>query len=452
MLFGLTSLGFGMLIAIALILIRSPFPGVSIFDDELFRVFLVLHVDLSILVWYLSFAGCLVTHIIGGGTSSGWFALGGSFLGTLLMLVAAVSGYGQPQLSNYLPVIDSPLFLVGLVVFLISALVSMARMFWLYNSWALLRSAPMAGFILYCAALIVVAALLTVCITYARLPIGIRDDGGFYEQLFWGAGHLFQSVYTLLMLVVWFLFVDRYKKRESSHHLWMKLLVLAMTLPALSSLWVAVNESPLSVEYRLFYTSLMRYSSWLAVPFSAVILIQSLLGSSRDFLQSLLTRTLLASVLLFAVGIIAGLLIRGDSLMVPAHYHGTTGAINLAFMAVVYQCFSKELKHQKFLRSISRQPIIYSCGLLLMVSGFAWSGYHGTLRKVAGVEQGFNSPAEMIGMLVAGVGGLLALFGLFQFIVTILFRLKAPTIVKLSVNYQSNQCVTEKPKLADFDE
>ncbi|PKL95499.1 MAG: hypothetical protein CVV18_05265, partial [Gammaproteobacteria bacterium HGW-Gammaproteobacteria-8] len=50
-------------------------------------------------------------------------------------------------------------------------------------------------------------------------------------------------------------------------------------------------------------------------------------------------------------------------------------------------------------------------GQLLHIAGLAWSGGHGVQRKTAGAAQGLNELAQILGMSVMGLGGLIAIIG-----------------------------------------
>jgi hypothetical protein len=54
------------------------------------------------------------------------------------------------------------------------------------------------------------------------------------------------------------------------------------------------------------------------------------------------------------------------------------------------------------------------------IVGLVWSGGHGVQRKVAGAEQVLRSPAEIAGMGLMGLGGLVAIVGGLLFVVVVL--------------------------------
>ena len=107
LLLGLASLIGAGIFSVLLVLSRTPY-----FKDwfplvDFFRIALVVHVDLSVLVWFLALAGTLwsinsAERLI----NTGWSALAFATAGTLLMCAAPFVGGGNPLMSNYVPVLE----------------------------------------------------------------------------------------------------------------------------------------------------------------------------------------------------------------------------------------------------------------------------------------------------------------------------------------------------------
>jgi cytochrome c oxidase subunit I len=72
------------------------------------------------------------------------------------------------------------------------------------------------------------------------------------------------------------------------------------------------------------------------------------------------------------------------------------------------------------------QPYLYGAGQLLHIVGLVWSGGYGVQRKVAGSEQVLRSSAEVAGMGLMGLGGLLAIVGGLLFVVVVVRALRQP--------------------------
>jgi heme/copper-type cytochrome/quinol oxidase subunit 1 len=129
---------------------------------------------------------------------------------------------------------------------------------------------------------------------------------------------------------------------------------------------------------------------------------------------------LLASVGLFVLGCLVGAGIRGETTAVPAHYHGTVGAVTLAYMLwarTSLERFGLNLRQHWLWRW---QPLIYGLGITLMVFGLAWAGRLGVPRKAPHVETAMVDGGHHLAMGLAGVGGLLATAGAGIFVAWIL--------------------------------
>jgi hypothetical protein len=115
---GLAALIASGVFSVLLVAARAPFLAPLFPVADFFRVALVVHVDLSVLVWFAAFVGALWT-VNGAPRSAGlaWTALALATLGTVLLCAAPFVERGAPIMSNYVPVLDGPLFLTGLVVF-----------------------------------------------------------------------------------------------------------------------------------------------------------------------------------------------------------------------------------------------------------------------------------------------------------------------------------------------
>jgi hypothetical protein len=115
---GLAALVASGIYSIALVAARTPFLAPLFPVADFFRVALVVHVDLSVLVWFVAFAGLAWT--INGAPrlqALAWGAFACAAVGTALMSLAPFAGRGEPIMANYVPVLDGPLFLAGLLVF-----------------------------------------------------------------------------------------------------------------------------------------------------------------------------------------------------------------------------------------------------------------------------------------------------------------------------------------------
>jgi heme/copper-type cytochrome/quinol oxidase subunit 1 len=132
-----------------------------------------------------------------------------------------------------------------------------------------------------------------------------------------------------------------------------------------------------------------------------------------------LRAALLSSVLRFAAGGVIGIFIAGSNVRIPAHYHGCIVGVTLALMGLVYLLLPRLGYRAPRGRLATLQPSIYGAGQLLHIIGLVWSGGYGVQRKVAGAEQVLRSGAEIAGMGLMGLGGLIAIVGGLLFVLVV---------------------------------
>ena len=100
------------LFAALLVAARVPALAALLPHTDFFRSALVLHVNLSVLVWFMAFAGALWS-LLGGRRwhPLGWASLGACAAGTLMMASTPFRSGAPAVLANYVPVIHEPGFL-----------------------------------------------------------------------------------------------------------------------------------------------------------------------------------------------------------------------------------------------------------------------------------------------------------------------------------------------------
>lgn len=107
--------------ALALFLVIGRVPPLDrLFDDPLaFKRGLVVHVVLALVVWFFAFIGGL-WRLLPAADGARWSARVGhavSALGVVALVCAAAWPGSEPVLSNYVPMIDNPLFVGGVIAF-----------------------------------------------------------------------------------------------------------------------------------------------------------------------------------------------------------------------------------------------------------------------------------------------------------------------------------------------
>jgi cytochrome c oxidase subunit I len=408
--------------AVLLVLSRAPY-----FKDvfplvDFFRVALVVHVDLSVLVWLAAFAGLLWT--LNGAPRHLW--LGWTGFAAVAAAVAAMSAapfldFSVPLMSNYIPVLDGPLFLRGLALFGVGcALVVLRALLVAPRIGTRPDGAAALRFGLNAAAVAAAVALLAFAWSYAALPADIERKS-YFEVLFWGGGHVLQFVWTLLMFVAWLWLAEAIGARTPLSPRIALLLFGVALASVFATPLIYLAYDVVSVQHYRMQTWLMRVGGGLAiVPFAAAVAFAVLTNSNSSKSDALLRAALLWSLALFGAGGLIGLAIHGSNVKIPAHYHGSIVGVTLALMGLVYHLLPRMGYARPQGRLARLQPSLYGAGQLMHVAGLVWSGGYGVQRKVAGAEQVLHGAKETAAMGLMGLGGLLAIVGGMLFVVVVL--------------------------------
>jgi len=417
----LASLVIGGLFTLLIVMSRTPgiqdiFPWVDFFHTAL-----VVHVDLTVLVWFLAYAGVLWSFN-GSGSYAAWgkLALWLCVGGTVIITIAPFLGAGNPLMNNYVPVLQDPIFLGGLGLFGLG--------FTTLALHGLLFSRPvtreMSGegalrFGLLTALFISLLAVLALLASWYGMPVTAKGKA-FYELLFWGAGHTIQFTHVQLMLVVWLWLatisgiVPKITPRIAVF------LFAVGALPALATPYIYLMHEVGSAGYLLGLTWLMQVGGGLAaLPMALMILLAFFSTKAAEQRSSAERNALLSSILLFGVGGVIGFMISGSNVTIPAHYHGSIVAVTLAYMGITYHLLPRLGFRKPAGKWVAWQPVIYGGGQLMHVLGLAWSGGYGVQRKTAGSEQGLKTLQEIAGMGIMGLGGMIAIIGGILFLIIV---------------------------------
>jgi len=418
LLLGLSALVIGGLYTILIVLSRTPFFQEIIPWTDFFHTALVVHVNLTVLVWFLAFAGVFWSYTNSSfSLRSGWGALILASLGTLIIVLSPFTGESHPLMNNYVPVLQNTVFFVGLGVFgagfCLLVIRSCFTSFDSDNQTSGETSLRFGLFVAVVASLFAIGALL---LSYFGIDQGF-EGLAYYDRLFWGSGHIIQFSHTQLMLVAWLWLASasgaglRISPRVA---LFLFLLGLQPVLAA-PVIYLAFDVS--SGDHLFWFIQLMKYGGAIAAVPIGVATILAIVERWRPTPGFEIERNaLLFSVLLFGVGGGIGFMISGSNVTVPAHYHGSIVGITIAFMGITYHLLP-QLGFKKVSGRIARwQPGIYGGGQLMHIIGLAWSGGYNVARKSTGAERGFE---QIAGMGLMGFGGLISIIGGIIFLVLV---------------------------------
>ena len=415
---GLAALLGSGIFSVLLVLARTPYVQNFFPWVDFFHTALVVHVDLSVLVWFLAFGGALwslnsTPRFLGAGR----LALLLATLGTLAIAAAPFSGADEALMSNYIPVLQQTWFLVGLLLFAAGfAVLTLRAMGAIPPVGQWMEGAAALRFGLNTAAVSAMLALIAFAWSYFTAPEFLHGKP-YYELLFWGGGHVLQFTYTLLMLVAW-LWLASASGASLTLSPRVALIFFGFGLITIFFTPIIYYSYPVtSVEHIKLFTWLMRYGGSLAaLPLSLALLHGLWHAGKATGSGQPLRAALIVSMILFGAGGAIGFLISGTNVTIPAHYHGSIVGVTLAFMGLTYHLLPQLGFRAPQVKLARLQPWLYGGGQLLHVLGLVISGGYGVQRKVAGAAQALDSVGRVTGMGLMGVGGLISIAGGFLFI------------------------------------
>jgi hypothetical protein len=384
----------------------------------------VVHVNLTVLVWFLAFAGVLWSYNNSKRClACGWAALALCSLGTLIIVISPFTGDSRPLMNNYVPVLQNGVFMLGLAIFgsgfLLLVIRSCLTAFDNDNHSSGESSLRFGLFVAVVASLFALAALL---LSYLGIDAGF-EGLAYYDRLFWGSGHIIQFSHTQLMLVAWLWLASISAARlRLSPRVVLFLFILGLQ-PVLAAPVIYLVFDVSSGQHLFWFIQLMMYGGAIA---AVPIGVATTLGIVEQWRPApgfeVERNALLFSLILFGVGGGIGFMISGSTVTVPAHYHGSIVGITIAFMGVSYHLLA-QLGYAKVSGRMARwQPGIYGGGQLMHIIGLAWSGGYNVARKSTAAERGIE---QVAGMGLMGLGGLVSIIGGISFLVLVYRSLKA---------------------------
>ncbi len=415
---GLASLVGAGLFSLLLVSARTPAIQEWLPFIDFFHVALVVHVDLSVLIWLLSMAGVLWALSTDldrprWDRVSFWMAASG----TTIVVLSPFVGAGDPLMNNYVPVLRHPVFYTGLGLFTAGALSHLLRSAMTFTGLTTnLDGTAVLQVGTKLAALTAAVAIGAFIASLTTIP-GNMEGQAYFEFLFWGGGHVLQFTHTMLMMVVWVLLASNSGCRYELTPRLTLIFFLLMALPVIAVPFLYLAHDVVSAGHRLAFTELMKYGGLSCVPLGLAV-VASLWKAKKPLGEGRYLRSaLLSSLVLFASGGVLGFMISGLNIIIPAHYHGSTVGVTIAYMGLSYYLLPRLGFGTVPPRLAFWQPIIYSSGQLLHIFGLAWTGGYGVQRKTAGLAQGLDRVSEIAGMGLMGFGGLVSVIGGLLFLV-----------------------------------
>jgi cytochrome c oxidase subunit 1 len=415
---GLVSLVAAGVFSILLVLARTPVVQGMIPFLDFFHIALVVHVTLSVLIWLLAISAASWSLSTTNDRPtwdrlSFWLAA----LGTAIIIICPFVGAGDPLMNNYVPILQHPLFYGGLVLF-IAGIVSHLFRSLVYRPRISEKLSGTTALQLgiTVSAMLTALAILAVIASWRGLPDEM-EGRIYFEFLFWGGGHVIQFSYTLLMMIVWVVLAMASGCRfELTPRLTLVFLIF-LALPVITVPFLYLAHDITTAGHRIAFTELMKYGGLSCLPLGLAVAASLWRAEKPQGERRYLRAALVSSLGLFAVGGIMGFMIAGLDIVIPAHYHGATVGVTIAFMGLTYYLLPRLGFGDLPERMATWQPYLYGGGQLIHIIGLAWSGGYGVQRKTAGAAQGLEGLGQTAGMGLMGLGGLISIIGGLLFLI-----------------------------------
>jgi hypothetical protein len=339
-------------------------------------------------------------------------------LGTTIIVISPFVGAGNPQMSNYVPVLRHPLFFTGLGLFTLGISSHLIRtlLSWRGIGATLDGSTALQTGILLSA---IVTGISILCVVASMTGIPATMGGQIYfEFLFWGGGHVIQFSYTLLMMVCWVVLAHASGCRFELTPRLVLVFQVFIVLPIIVVPFLYLAHDVTTAGHRLAFTELMKYGGLSCLPLGLAVVASFLSATKPAVVDARYLRSALcSSLVLFATGGVLGFMISGLDIVIPAHYHGATVGVTIAFMGLTYYLLPRLGFGPLPARMAFWQPLLYGGGQLMHITGLAWTGGYGVQRKTAGLAQGLDRVEEIAGMGLMGFGGLISVIGGLLFLI-----------------------------------
>ncbi|GIX43188.1 MAG: hypothetical protein KatS3mg129_2921 [Leptospiraceae bacterium] len=422
---------------------RTPHIYELLNDPDFFKKALAIHVNLGFLMWLSCFI-VSVFYLISPINQKKTLPFYISISGIILVSIPSLFLEGKAILSNYIPMIDHPVFFIGIFLFTAGIFLALfdKNLLLNYNQNTILP--PNAITWIKASAISFIIAFESGLFSYLWTPKSFEIKN-YYEILFWASGHIFVFAIEALKISLWFtiLYILFPENKFFKNNKYIKLLGILYTILPLFSLFIFRFDT-FSNEFREFYTQIMR---WGIFPFTSLILIGIIFQLFKYQIvynfkfDSMIHKSFLWSIYLSMfmtiLGYVLGAMIRIPNTMVPGHYHASIGAITLILMTfsiILLDYFKFPIKSlmEKY-KIFSYQPIIYAIGQSIFAIGFGLAGINGQGRKLFAKDQEIRGILDYLGLGFVGLGGIIAIFAGILFVSIAIYCLKYSLSKKTNV-------------------
>ena len=359
---GIYALAIAGIYSIILVVLRTPQISHLISNKDLFKSALIVHVNLSVLVWLISIIAVFWSYGVKEFSFSSSFSKL-AFAGMVLMAIGPFLGQSTPFMNNYVPMLENLSFIVGLTLFGVAVLFFSISTFFLsfYDLKAPSSSIRFNGWFKLTSSGIFIAVWVCLIISYFSLEEVSKtvelDQDFFYELLYWSGGHYLQFIYTQGFLFALVILLEAATLHKSFMLGAYKALFIINFLLAAIGFYGHMNYEIIDGSFKEFYTLHMIYTGGI-VPILGVLTIlydlylikisknnTRLLSNYKFITNNIAAFSGISAIILFAFGGFIGAAISGINVTIPAHYHGSIVGISICFMGIAYlYCYQSSIK------------------------------------------------------------------------------------------------------------
>jgi hypothetical protein len=365
---------------IAILLVLMKLPVFSTFSFEsLFRPLLAYHVNLAMVFWLPTVACWLWASLFSIPKNKVKLAFTLSLMALILFIVSLVDAKELVTLSNYYPILHSTIFVCSLALQVVAVSVLVL---------AVVKCTDNGSSVLFLAksAAYVWLILLVAIVNNFIMVIMEGDQLTSVEQMLWAPGHIQQTINSFLIATMWSSFLNDDKVSPLLRIIcWLTICSCAFALVAS----FVFSDEGMAKEV---FTWQMSLFSWLPMALVLFTVIREQINNKYITL----------SVVVALLGIFSGMLITPGTLSIPGHYHGMTGAFNLAFFAILLAQRETVKKYQ------NSMTMLYGAGLIMLILGLTWAGWLGIGRKLIAQTQGELDVWQSMALSSVAFGALLA--------------------------------------------
>jgi heme/copper-type cytochrome/quinol oxidase subunit 1 len=435
LLYAVGAAAIGGLLAFAVAMTRTP--GVRLLPSaRAFQVILVGHVTYTLTIWLLAFIAAIWAHVAAQAglplnRRLNGVALAIAVSGAAILTIPIILFQGRDVMTDYVPLLDTPLFFAGFVTFLAGIGIAAAN----YLIAVARRSTglPLVAYGMACAAVAVLVALAALGVAALRLGIGAngREPAAYYQAMFWGMGHSFQYVSVAAMTVTWFILGCAFLGAPRVHQKLARATFTLFALFPLASLFPYFLYDPISVPAQRAWGISLDVGLSLPVMILGPVILIWAWRARREKLAAWVKRipwgdprltALVFSIALFALGLSIHPAARQGTLRTPAHYHSVVvGGVTLAFMGLAYHLLHALNRELVWRKIVGLQPYLFASGMMLLVLGLLSAGDLGAPRKT--YDAAVVGVAWLKPMVLVGIGAGTAVLGGALFVIVMLFVL-----------------------------